>query len=321
MGTALSCETKKTKGESWRGEAAHWEVFCDGVQGDYHGTFARWNPYTCDCLMKMHLRRKYVLAGEGDQAVVTQANQMFMDDGKVVDRGPWAITKSHSNDKGVTHPRVPVPGFTTVSAQTDGCKTTAWVGHAIVDSNAVEKPGTLQTGSAGKGYEGQGHMVELIFKNGKKGKKFSIGYAYDAHGVLQHSTWNREDLEWPSKRWGTETTMTELLPGEASSSLGVTDVSKASVVGHQLQFDPDISQRPLSSKWQGHLASLQQPDVLVRSLPDGMVLVMPPRIPFGRDWSASFMWRPLDEEAVHTVELRYKASGEFDCLRYLKFNL
>eukprot|EP00933_Yihiella_yeosuensis_P042314 TRINITY_DN36869_c0_g1_i2.p1 TRINITY_DN36869_c0_g1~~TRINITY_DN36869_c0_g1_i2.p1 ORF type:complete len:381 (+),score=59.39 TRINITY_DN36869_c0_g1_i2:86-1228(+) len=320
-GSACKADGPTEVAQIKQGKEAHWKNFLDGADGEYHGKFCRWDPFECKILADLHLLRGYYVIDEGRGRFFQQKNKIFFEDGSIREMGPWTITEAAcSTSKGIRHPRVEADGNTFITSITEN-RVTAWVAHNISKSNAVEKPGTLSTQMKGKGYELQGHMVEFIFS--AEGAKFSVGYVYNDDGKLQHVTWNREDKrKWPSDYWSYGTEMQTLAPEQVRSaviSLGgeVDRVGK----GHQVMIEPEFTQIPIERvDWHGHLKSLLQKNVEVRKLPDGLIVLCPSEIPFGEDWSASFIWTTLDEKVVHSVEIRYLASGDFDCLRHVKFD-
>mmetsp|Transcript_97361 Transcript_97361/g.142495 ORF Transcript_97361/g.142495 Transcript_97361/m.142495 type:complete len:326 (-) Transcript_97361:69-1046(-) len=311
------------------GKNQHWENFVDGAGGDFHGKFCRWDPKSCDLLIETHLLRSYHVHGQGSDRFVHQNNKIFFDDERgTVERGPWDMIRDISSTEcGIIHPRVGSgESGTTFIVSSGAARATAWAVHNVVKPDFLLSPGVVPLG---KGYAGQGFMIEMMMKHASD-VKLSVGYVYDdIEGDLQHVTFNREDSSgWPSPFWGDDKSMLSISAQDVNGALGLKEFVSATGCGHQIEIPVKSGSDALLQelkivdiKFDGHLSSLEQTNTAIFKLPDGLIVLVPRSIPFGHAWSAAYLFRPSDAEIVHSLETRYTASGAFDCFRHVEFVL
>ena len=217
------------------GADAHWDNLMRGTWGDFHGRFCRWDPGSLELLIETHLLRSYHIHGEGNNAIFRQDNKIFFDDERgTVARGPWDVKKpEHCTEKGFIHPRVGFGQGTTFVMTPPPAQATAWAVHKIAKAEAVLENGIMKLG---KGYEGEGYMVEMIVSHGAH-IKLSVGYIYDyVSGALKHVTFNREDNRgWPSAFWTHDVRMFAIDADSIDATLGLPSaVTQVLGTGHQV---------------------------------------------------------------------------------------
>mmetsp|Transcript_9426 Transcript_9426/g.18833 ORF Transcript_9426/g.18833 Transcript_9426/m.18833 type:complete len:388 (-) Transcript_9426:226-1389(-) len=303
------------------GAEEHWKTFAEWPGGDFLGNFCRWDPISCETIVNLKLLRSYHWQETEADTFLKQTNKIFFEDERgEVSRGPWHVRKSHATEKGLIHERVEEENPATFVCNLSPGRSNCWFPHQI--EKLLSNPGVIPLGNDGPGY-----MFEFIIQQDTHVRS-SVGMVYDALGSLKWLTVNREDdREYPSKFWSPNADMVPLSPNDIESALNLGDANNLLGYGSKSEFSPEgLLRQRITVDWRQHLTTLSAPNLAVRKGPDGFILLTPLSIQdlssedSGQPWSVAVLWQPENSSKLFSWELRYRASGAFDCFRSVCFD-